>query len=72
MYTIEDVEIRLLSELKVIADEIGVKNYSKLPKKEIIYKILDQQAILPDSELPETKKAQKKYFPKRNKNITKT
>lgn len=60
MYTIEDLEIRLLSELKVIADEIGVKNYSKLPKKEIIYKILDQQAILPDSELPETKKAQKK------------
>jgi len=60
MYTIEDLEIRLLSELKVIADEIGVKNYSKLPKKEIIYKILDQQAILPDSELPETKKTQKK------------
>ena len=60
MYTIEDLEIRLLSELKVIADEIGVKNYSKLPKKEIIYKILDQQAILPDSELPEKKKVQKK------------
>jgi transcription termination factor Rho len=60
MYTIEDLEIRLLSELKVTAEELGVKNYSKLPKKEIIYKILDQQAILPDSELPEANKVQKK------------
>ncbi|MEM1135985.1 MAG: transcription termination factor Rho [Bacteroidota bacterium] len=59
MYTIEDLEIRLLSELKVIADELGVKNYSKLPKKEIIYKILDQQAILPDTELPKPTPASK-------------
>ena len=50
MYTIEDLENRLLSELKVIADELGAKNYSRLPKKELIYKILDQQAILPESE----------------------
>ncbi|WP_020532476.1 transcription termination factor Rho [Flexithrix dorotheae] len=52
MYTIEDLDIRLLSELKVIAEELGLKNFKKLPKKELIYKILDQQAILPDSELP--------------------
>ncbi|MBT29771.1 MAG: transcription termination factor Rho [Thalassobius sp.] len=60
MYTIEDLEIRLLSELKVIAEEIGVKNYSKLPKKELIYKILDQQAILPEAELPQAKETPKK------------
>ncbi|UZR95420.1 transcription termination factor Rho [Chondrinema litorale] len=60
MYTIEDLEIRLLSELKVIAEEIGVKNYSKLPKKELIYKILDQQAILPETELPKANETPKK------------
>ncbi|GAA4851695.1 transcription termination factor Rho [Algivirga pacifica] len=48
MYTIEELEIRLLSELKTIAKELGVKSYSGLSKKELIYKILDQQAINPD------------------------
>ncbi|MGB0525722.1 MAG: transcription termination factor Rho [Flammeovirgaceae bacterium] len=57
MYTIEDLEVRLMSELKVIAEELGAKQYSKLTKKELIYKILDQQAILPESELPKKKEA---------------
>lgn len=57
MYTIEDLEIRLMSELKVIADELGAKNYSKLTKKELIYKILDQQAIIPEADLPEKRPA---------------
>jgi len=60
MYTIEDLEIRLLSELKVIAEELDLKNYKKLPKKELIYKILDQQAILPESQLPEKEPASPK------------
>ena len=59
MYTIEDLEVRLMSELKVIAEELGAKNYSKLTKKELIYKILDQQSILPDSELPKKKEPAK-------------
>src|SRR5690606_29013547 len=57
MYNIEELNVRLLSELKEIAEDLGVKNYKKLPKKELIYKILDQQAILPDHDLP--KKAAK-------------
>ncbi|MDO1448288.1 transcription termination factor Rho [Rhodocytophaga aerolata] len=48
MYNIEDLNLRLLSELKEIAENLGVKNYKKLAKKELIYKILDQQAILPE------------------------
>jgi transcription termination factor Rho len=52
MYNIEDLEVRLLSELKDIADEMGVSNYKKLPKKDLIYKILDQQAVMPESKLP--------------------
>jgi transcription termination factor Rho len=48
MYNIEDLNLRLLSELKEIAENLGVKNYKKLAKKELIYKILDQQAIMPE------------------------
>ncbi len=51
MYTIEDLNVRLLSELRQIAEDLGVRNTNKLAKKELIYKILDQQAILPESEL---------------------
>jgi transcription termination factor Rho len=47
MYNIEELNVRLLSELKDIAEELGVKNYKKLPKKELIYKILDHQAAHP-------------------------
>lgn len=50
MYTIDDLNVRLLSELKEIAEEMGVKNYKKLPKKELIYKILDLQASNPEPE----------------------
>lgn len=45
MYTIDDLNVRLLSELKDMAEELGVKNAKKLAKQELIYKILDQQAI---------------------------
>lgn len=55
MYTIEDLNVRLLSELRQIAEDLGVKNSTKLAKKELIYKILDQQAIIPESELPTQK-----------------
>jgi transcription termination factor Rho len=49
MYTIDDLNVRLLSELKEIAEEMGVKNAKKLSKQDIIYKILDQQAVAGDS-----------------------
>lgn len=55
MYNIEELNVRLLSELKDIAEDLGVKNHKKLPKKELIYKILDQQAILPEKDLPKKK-----------------
>ncbi len=52
MYTIEDLNIRLLSELRDIAEQLGVTNYKKLAKQELVYKILDRQAILPELEFP--------------------
>lgn len=55
MYNIEELRIRLLSELKEIAEELGVKNFKSLKKDELVYAILDQQAILPETDLPKKK-----------------
>src|SRR3569623_753363 len=49
MYNIEDLNLRLLSELREIAKTLKAKNYDKLSKQELIYKILDQQAITPET-----------------------
>jgi transcription termination factor Rho len=56
MYKIEELNLRLLSELKEIAEDMGIKGYKKLPKKELIYKILDQQAIAPENAGADEKK----------------
>ncbi|SNS39727.1 transcription termination factor Rho [Belliella buryatensis] len=55
MYNIEELRIRLLSELKEIAEELGVKNFKTLKKDDLIYAILDQQAITPEKALPKKK-----------------
>lgn len=68
MYTIEELNVRLLSELKEIAEELGLKNYKKLSKQELIYKILDQQAVTPENQLPKKKAPEAKpEQPKENK-----
>lgn len=85
MYTLDDLSVRLLSELKEIAEEMGVKNAKKAPKKDLIYMILDQQATLPDSEIKKIKaikggveaaeeadeSPQREKKPKKRKNVTK-
>lgn len=55
MYNIEELKIRLLSELKEIAEELGVKNFKTLKKDDLVYAILDQQAITPETALPKKK-----------------
>jgi transcription termination factor Rho len=55
MYNIEELRIRLLSELKDIAEELGVKNFKTLKKDDLVYAILDQQAITPDQAMPKKK-----------------
>ena len=57
MYTIDELQVRLLSELREIAEELDLKNYKKFNKADLIYKILDQQAVLPEDKLPEKKTA---------------
>ena len=43
MLTIDELNLKLLSELKEIAGNLGVPDYVKLPKKEIVNRILIQQ-----------------------------
>ncbi len=35
MYNIDELQVRLLSELREIAEELGLKNYKKLNKQDI-------------------------------------
>jgi transcription termination factor Rho len=53
MYTINELDAFLISELREIAESLKIKNYKKLDKQGLIYKILDQQALIPESQLPE-------------------
>ena len=75
MYTIDDLNVRLLSELKEIAEGMGVKNAKKLSKQDLVYKILDQQAVSGDP-APASKKpfvpemeSERKMRPRRRENV---
>jgi len=45
MYDILQLNDMLVPELKDLAEKLGLKNTKKFSKQELIYKILDQQAI---------------------------
>lgn len=71
MHTIDDLNVRLLSELKDIAEGMGVKNAKKLAKQELVYKILDQQALA--EEVPAKKQTEdptdRRIRPRRRENV---
>src|SRR5882762_2383471 len=69
MHTIDELNLKLLSELKEIAEGMGVKNAKKLAKEELVYKILDQQALAPES-TPKTKSTERKMRPRKRENVT--
>lgn len=50
MYDILQLNDMLVPELKELADKIGLKGYKRLNKQELIYKILDEQAVSNDSQ----------------------
>jgi len=50
MYTIDDLTMKLVSELRGIADEVGIRDATKLPKKELVNKILDRQSVTPSTD----------------------
>lgn len=45
MYDILQLNDKLVSELKEIAQRVGVKGFNKMNKQELVYKILDEQAL---------------------------
>lgn len=47
MYDILELNEKLLSDLRQIAKDLNIKRVESYKKKELIYKILDQQAMLP-------------------------
>ncbi len=76
MYTIDDLNVRLLSELKEIAEGMGVKNAKKLAKQDLVYKILDQQAVSGEggnsdvpSDIPSEPEPERKMRPRRRENV---
>ena len=46
MYDILQLNDMLLPELQDIAEELKIENFKKLPKQDLVYKILDKQAIV--------------------------
>ena len=71
MLTIDDLNLKLLSELKDMAESMGVKNAKKLTKEELVYKILDQQAVSGEPvAAPKTEaQAERKMRPRRRENV---
>lgn len=49
----------LVPELRDIAENLGMKSYKKLSKKELVYKILDEQATRKEDPAPENKPVNK-------------
>ena len=60
MYDIIELNGKLLPELKEIAKNLNVPKYEKLPKQDLIYKILDQQALNPSNDILEKEKTESK------------
>ncbi|MEM6829833.1 MAG: transcription termination factor Rho [Bacteroidota bacterium] len=55
MYTLDDLSVMLLSELREISEQLGIKNAKKTAKQDLIYKILDQQATMSDGDIKKIK-----------------
>ncbi len=53
MYDILQLNDMLVPELKELAESLGIKGISRLNKQELIYKILDQQAVIERSNVTE-------------------
>ncbi|MCF8367891.1 MAG: transcription termination factor Rho [Bacteroidales bacterium] len=67
MYDIIELNGKLVAELKEIAKELNVDKYEGLKKQELIYQILDQQALNPSPEVLEKENSEKKVKSKRKR-----
>jgi transcription termination factor Rho len=69
MYDIIELNSKLVAELKEIAKELNVEKYEGLKKQDLIYKILDYQALNPSKEILDKEKSEKKT--KRRRRVSK-
>jgi len=60
MYDILQLNEMLMPELRDIAEKLNIENFKRLAKQDIIYKILDEQAL---SQNPKTATSSKKSEP---------
>ncbi|MEM9920912.1 MAG: transcription termination factor Rho [Bacteroidota bacterium] len=68
MYDILQLNDMLVPELKELAEQLGLKGYKRLNKQELIYKILDEQALAGEnqtSKKEEKPQAEEKAPPKK-------
>jgi transcription termination factor Rho len=56
MYDIVELNSKLVPELREIAKKLNIQKPEKLLKKDLIYKILDQQALNPSTQVLESEK----------------
>ncbi len=57
----------LVPELRDLAEELGLKNYKRLNKQDLIYKILDEQALSGDEKKDEKSQEETKETPKKTR-----
>ncbi|MEM6766554.1 MAG: Rho termination factor N-terminal domain-containing protein, partial [Bacteroidota bacterium] len=55
MYDIIELNNNDLSELQEIAKKLGIREFEKMAKQDLIFKILDKQAVMSETELAEIK-----------------
>ncbi len=67
MYDILELNKKLVSELREIAKELDIKKVESLKKQDLIYKILDQQAISATDTKPVAPKPKARTKPKRKR-----
>ncbi len=69
MYDILSLDSKELDEIKEIAKQLNIPKPDKFTKQELIYKILDQQALNPSQELldKEKKSVKKEFRPRRQR-----
>ena len=72
MYNILELSAKTLDQLKVIAAEMGIQKIDGIEQEDLVYKILDQQAIDMASKAAANPPAPKKRGPKPKKNKEKS
>ncbi len=59
MYDIIELNGMLVQELREIAQKLAIPNFESLKKQELIYKVLDQQALNPSTDILEKEQKEK-------------